>query len=303
MRIRVPPCWGSRQMPKRQVVLCERGLAGDGGSARNDGVASDEHLLRVMRKLARRGVVLVPTEDVESKGVRACLVDSLSGRGVEGGGVERVVWRALYEGGDIVVGEAGPGWRLSQSGHVHLKRLLSRSRDTVCTRGAQETTDRDVSERGAGARRALSKGKGGYVSNDSSPLGWLRQRRDGQGRALISAVEYSAGERLRADFVIGQMTPRTTMNWDAAGGGGQGGSWRDGELTASEAALAARERVRRALRAVGDDFSTVLFDVCCCEIGLTQVEHKARWPRRAGKVVLQMALRALARHYGFIARD
>jgi len=48
-----------------------------------------------------------------------------------------------------------------------------------------------------------------------SPLAWLRRRKDRDGTAMISAPQFDAGERLRADFWFGQMTPRVTMSWQA----------------------------------------------------------------------------------------
>jgi hypothetical protein len=132
------------------------------------------------------------------------------------------------------------------------------------------------------------------VDDGESPLGWLARRKGRDGRALIAPVQLLAGERLRADFTHAQMTPRVTANWSApVCDGPQGGE----PLTYTEAAVAARQRLRMALDVAGPEFSGLLLDVCCFLKTLPDVEQERGWPARSAKVVLQLGLDRLARHY------
>jgi hypothetical protein len=134
------------------------------------------------------------------------------------------------------------------------------------------------------------------VDEAESPLAWLARRRGRNGQPLIQSVQFEAGERLRNDFTRAQMTPRVTSSWDSSlahGRRGQGGAG-----TFTDVMIAAREQLRRALDAVGPEFSGVLLDVCCFLKGLEDIERERRWPPRSGKVVLQLGLDRLVRHYG-----
>ena len=158
-------------------------------------------------------------------------------------------------------------------------------------------------------------GAPGYVAKDlpatldrpgcndaESPLAWLRKRKDKTGRPMLSQAEFDAGERLRADFWFAQMTPRVTADWspDRAIRRGRRSAPRDA-AEMSDAIIAARKRVRDALSAVGPELSGILIDVCCHLRGLSEVERAVGWPLRSAKVVLAMALSALARHYGLVS--
>lgn len=137
-------------------------------------------------------------------------------------------------------------------------------------------------------------------SDTESPLAWLRSRRDKAGENLISPEEFEAGERLRADYTLASLEPRLAMSWDMAvtsGARGRSGP-RPESLVTGERALAAKQRLHRALDAVGPELSSILLEVCCLERGLEAAERRLGWPQRSGKLILRMALKALARHYG-----
>lgn len=132
------------------------------------------------------------------------------------------------------------------------------------------------------------------VNLSESPLGQLMRRKDRDGTPFLSRSEFDAGERLRSDYTRGQIMPRLGANWEASVSSGrrEGGV---GDLT--DAALAARMRVEKAIRAVGPELSGVLVDVCCFLKGMETVEIERGWPVRSAKIVLKGALGALNRHY------
>jgi hypothetical protein len=137
------------------------------------------------------------------------------------------------------------------------------------------------------------------INPAESPLAWLYRRKGPDGKPLISRAQFRAGECLRADHARSGLSPRVTLDWSAAPSGRGRKSGGRGPADMLDSALDARARLERALLAVGPDFASLLDDVCCQLIGLEEAERMRGWPRRSGKVALDLALRQLARHYGF----
>ncbi len=192
-----------------------------------------------------------------------------------------------------------------------MKRQQSRSTKSPGSPASSNTRPQAVpiSDDGVGAFRAqhldlsmsdlmTDAGVTQVIVNDSeSPLAWLARRKGRDGRAMIGPDQFIAGERLRADFTRGHLTPRVTSSWSGiARTKGSGGG---GDMT--DLIVASRQRVRLALEACGPEFSGLLLDVCCFLHGLEDVERARGWPSRSAKVVLQLALDRLARHYGLRA--
>jgi hypothetical protein len=182
-------------------------------------------------------------------------------------------------------------YRIAAAGIEALRRARSGASARAVTDRPPPKSAKKSSPRAAVPVRAAQEG----------PLAWLRRRKDKDGQGLITEPQFAAGERLAADFLKAQLAPRVTANWSgivpgrrmrrAAPGAG---------VEMSDSAVAARTRVHRALAAVGPELAGILLDVCCLDVGLEAAERAQRWPQRAGKVVLQLALTGLARHYGLL---
>jgi Domain of unknown function (DUF6456) len=183
------------------------------------------------------------------------------------------------------------GYRLAAAGLAWLRRALSAAQPFQAQHQAREARIIDFE----GAKRPA------IVNNAESPLAWLASRKDKNGVPLLAAFQFEAGERLRADYHFAGISAKVTASWNpAATSNGNGGSQNDAAALADNV-LAARQRVVRALAGVGPELSGVLVDVCCHLKGLEEAEKTEGWPQRSGKVILQIALTRLARHYGLVS--
>lgn len=190
---------------------------------------------------------------------------------------EKAVLEFARRRGFIEAAPAAGGVRISRAGREFLRRTMS---------------GQDIAEAGAATATAP------VINPEESPLGWLRRHKGRDGMPFLRDEEFDAGERLRADFWFAGMTPRVTSSWSVCGLGGGRRAVPGAGVEIRDQAVAAETRVRRALEAVGPELAGILIDVCCHLKGIEDVERQADWPQRAGKVVLRVALAALARHYG-----
>jgi hypothetical protein len=150
-------------------------------------------------------------------------------------------------------------------------------RDTVTIDGKQAVVARNMTE---------------------SPLAVIARMKGRDGQAFLSGHQHEAGERLSRDFVRGHMQPRISANWEASVASSSVRS-ANGTADISDSAMAARQRIDRAVQAIGPELSGVVLDVCCFEKGLELVERERQWPARSAKIMLRSGLSALSRHYGF----
>lgn len=131
---------------------------------------------------------------------------------------------------------------------------------------------------------------------DDSPVAWLERH------GYLSGRQVMAADRLQRDYHLACLSPRVTQGWDMV----PASRTRRGAhepLNPTEVMLDARRRVHAAMDAVGSGLGDVLWRVVCEGTGLEAAERALGWPRRAGKLVLCLALDRLADHYDPPARS
>ncbi|HSG35701.1 MAG TPA: DUF6456 domain-containing protein [Sphingomonadaceae bacterium] len=152
----------------------------------------------------------------------------------------------------------------------------------------QQLVERELTDAGPRRRNGVARRRRSVTVNlAESPLAWLHSRGHLEDRL------FDAGERLRADYELAQLSPSVTMRWDPVRV--QGGS-RD-SLTPTERQMAARERFDGAIAAAGSGLADILWRVVCAGEALPAAERALDWPVRSGKLVLKLALERVAAFY------
>lgn len=189
--------------------------------------------------------------------------------------LERFNMVARVAGGTLRLTAAGEAWNARHTAQASGRLLV----------------ERGLPEDGDGAAKGRTRRSRSVTVNlGESPLGGL------MARGHISERQFAAGERLRADWTLAGLGPRVTMRWDAAPGlpKGSAGERMDPTL----ARISARQRFDGAVAHAGSGLSDILWRVICAGEGLATAEGALGWPKRAGKLVLGLALDRVAAFYG-----
>jgi hypothetical protein len=128
------------------------------------------------------------------------------------------------------------------------------------------------------------------VNLAESPIGWLRAR------AMISARQLEAGEKLRRDWEQAGYGPKVTMDW-AAPARDKASRRSPPPLHPTVRQAAAGRRVDSAMKAVGTGLTDLLWRLVCAGEGMSEAEAALGWPRSTARIVLCIALDRLADHY------
>jgi len=249
---------------------------------------------RILRRLSENDAFLLISAGLEKAAV---MREARPGHVVRTAVVERRVaeafalqdWIECYRNAKIA------RYRITHAGQMALKRMLAE--DRKAPQGLEEATTpfgeqhKEWEDRPADGKRRRMR-----FNIAESPVLSLGRRKGPDGEPFLSPELVQAAERLREDFEMAQMGPRVTQNWDRflTGGRTEGGS-NDGGM--AEGPRAARERVSRALSALGPGLGDIALRCCCYLEGLETAEKRMGWSARSGKIVLRIALQRLKLHY------
>lgn len=286
-----------------EMSFHESNPQGDSGAAAPDDETLEREARRVLRRLTEPGAVLAVASEMD----KAVVVrDGADGQTLRTAVVERAVAQALALKDWIACDQPGriARYRITQAGRAAVSRMLAEAENAAqrANQGFAEAASPFLAQHGGlGAvpgHLPEAPGKGRSKARyhfGESPLTALARRKDRDGTPFLSHALVSAGERLREDFELAQMGPRTGQNWDRFLTGAVDESFGPGD--AMGGSKPARDRVAGALRDLGPGLGDVALRCCCYLEGLEATEKRMGWSARSGKIVLRIALQRLKRHY------
>jgi len=216
----------------------------------------DREALMVLRRLCENGSVLAVARDMDTAVV---VREDGEGGSIRTAIVEREIAQALA-----------------------LKEWIS-----CKTPDANDGRDKRETEAAWDLRQDMGGGSRYLVTE--SPLIGLSRRKDKDGERFLDRKQVDAGERIRQDFEISQITLSDPEAWRDATD--------QGYVDLPKAGQEARDRLTAALEELGPGLADVVLRCCCLLEGLELTEKKMGWSARSGKIVLRIALTRLIRHY------
>jgi hypothetical protein len=268
--------------------------------------ALEREARRFLRRLSEPGSFLVIARDAAKGGVFCKANDYRKPIAMMPAGVAveflREAWIRIAARGTATI-----RYRITADGRSFLKRLLAEDaiKRQPATGFAEAATPFLAQHQIPGARTLMDRDTGEpktlKVNLGEDPLGWLASRKGPDGKAFLTPDEVEAGNRLRTDFEIAQIGPSVAQDWRKFLTPGDKYSGSPVSRGPGEGPMAARDRVGKALSALGPGLSDVVLRVCCFLEGLEACERRMGWSARSGKVVLKIALQRLAEHYGYAA--
>ncbi|MBV7379454.1 DUF6456 domain-containing protein [Maritimibacter dapengensis] len=181
-------------------------------------------------------------------------------------------------------------YAITAAGRAELGRLLART-ESQRAQGRGEADER--------IDGSIPKGRLSRSAGTEAPLRVLARRKRGNGQAFLAAPLVQAAERFRESFEIARVSGALGDDLAALMEGRVKAPVRQEGATAlavSRGELALGHLVD-AVRAIGPELAETVVMAVCEEWGMEKIEKEYEFPARSGKIVLRIALHALARHY------
>ena len=253
----------------------------------------DAEALRVLRRLCEPRALLAVAREMETAVV---VRETDQGDSLRTAVVDREIAQAMALKGWIACPEdQGRIHRyfITNAGRAALRELTAAEENRASGFSDRQAEDEETGDWTFSRDFEGVRNRARYYAVES-PLIGLSRRRDRDGEPFLDAELVKAGERLREDFELAQIgrgAARTRASFLR-------------EMNALEddahlppAARASRERVKAAIRDLGDGLGDVALRCCCLLEGLEVTEKHLGWSARSGKIVLRIALQRLRRHY------
>lgn len=256
--------------------------------------------LRALKALLEPRTLLVIAEGVEDAVV------------VHNGGDDRPVRRAVVSRdvaealvlNELIAGEANgrlARYTITTAGRNEARRLLA---EHESRRAAEQGMEEDERRRPRAPVRAANSGRRPRkrpVGADA-PLHVLARRRRSDGSPYLSSDLVAAALRFQESYELAQMGETITRDWEGLVTG-RVFTDRAAQSSGPTRRLEAEQNLAAAIHALGPDLAESVIRAVCHEEGMEDIEAQLDFPARSGKIVLRIALRALARHYAETGRD
>ncbi len=220
---------------------------------------------RILRRLCESGAVLAVMTELETAVV---VRDAADGEQMRTAMVDRDIAQAMALK-DWIACDGADGGRVTRyfitnTGRAALRELMAKDENK-----AQGFAERRATfDHDDGWDRATLQGLARHQSRycvTESPLVGLARRKDRDGQPFLERDLVAAGERLREDYELAQMTGPKIDGWETAITDDAGQEKEDG-------AVAARRRVRQALADLGPGLGDIVLRCCCFLEGLETTE-------------------------------
>lgn len=254
--------------------------------------------LRALRALMEPKTILVIADGVED----AVVVHDAGGdRPVRRAVVSREVAEALALREFISGQQTGrlARYAITGAGRAEVRRMVAEAEvRRAAQRGTGDEDGADADDAETVPRLAPRPRRS---AGTDAPLHVLARRNRPDGEAWLPPGLVAAALRFREAWEIAQIGGSLPGDWNTlvagrfGSGEGAGGQHPSGRATRR---LEAEQALAAAIRALGPDLAEAVMLGVCQEHGMEDIEKRLAYPARSGKIVLRIALRMLARHYG-----